>query len=562
MMIAAWAWVLPLIGLLFSLLGVPKKAGVVNLLGPIGITLLSVAWLLSGQKTDPAGQQGFLPFLPESTFIVYADQISMTMLALVGFVSSCVYIYSLGYMHDEERQHRFFGFLDIFVASMSLLVVSGTLMTLLVGWAGVGLASYLLVSYWWRKPGTINAGMEALAANALGDATLLTAIVLLPKGCGVLFTLQSGVCTSVDGGASTIAWLLVIAAFAKSAQGPLYFWLPSAMAGPTPVSALLHSATMVAAGVYLLVRTHPVLAAAPDVMHAVACIGVATAFVGGLLSLAQRNFKRGLAFSSVSQLGYMMAALGVGAPFAAFFHLVTHAFFKALLFLCSGVVIHSTHGEENLSELGGLKKLLPQVHIFYLIGSLALAGVPLLSGALSKDLILEAAMETPWMGYTLLAGALITGLYSGRLYFTVFHGELKTDPHHFHKPATSMIAPLAPLALGALLAGYIEVPSGAFSHFLAGSGVLQAPHEPAHLFSMMGVIAGALGIAGFALSAFWPKRPSQKAILGPAPWVDFILDELSSVVKGLARWHSGSISRYVLMTFVGTLVVLFLVARS
>ena len=301
-----WAWLFTLPGLLMTALGVGKRPGAASQGGPPVMLIVALAALATGAHAE-FEIANWLPFLPDGAFHLRVDPLSAVMLAVIGAVSTCVYVYSLGYMDEKvegaANVRRFFCFLDFFLASMALLVLAGNIAVLLIGWTGVGISSFLLISFWNEKPGTLAAGMQALAANAIGDAALLVALVLVPAGCGDLLTLGTAQCVAGPGGAVLLAWLILIAASAKSAQGPLYFWLPTAMAGPTPVSALIHAATMVAAGVYLLSRTHGLLAAAPGVAMATAIIGVLTALLGGILSLQQSNFKRGLAYSTVSQLG-------------------------------------------------------------------------------------------------------------------------------------------------------------------------------------------------------------------------------------------------------------------
>ncbi|MFN0074780.1 MAG: NADH-quinone oxidoreductase subunit L, partial [Chloroflexota bacterium] len=414
-----WGWLFTLPGLFLTASGTGRPRGMLSVPGPAVLAIVALGALMSGASAE-FRVAGWLPFLPDGAFHLRADPLAAAMLTVVGLVSTAVYVYSLGYMHGDPGQSRFFAFLDVFVAAMTLLVLGGNLAVVLIGWAGVGLSSFLLISFWNNREGSrnrpLNAGLQALTANAIGDAALLLAIVLLPVGCGDVTTLQTTQCTAGLAGPGLMGALILIAASAKSAQGPLYFWLPSAMAGPTPVSALIHAATMVAAGVYLLVRVSPLLALAESILVLTTMMGVATAIAAGVLSLFQANFKRGLAYSTVSQLGFMFAALGLGAPFAAFFHLITHAAFKALLFLSAGVVIHARDGEEQLSRLGGLRRSLPWAYGGFLIGSLALIGLPGTAGAFSKDAILEASLHRLPIVAWLLAGAtLLSGLYSGRL---------------------------------------------------------------------------------------------------------------------------------------------------
>jgi len=561
-----WAWLFTIPGLFLTGLRIGGRPGAASLFGPPSIALVALAALVS----PPAelNLAGWLPFLPNGAFHLRADALAAVMLAVVGVVSTCVYVFSLGYMAEESasNQRRFFMFLDFFVASMVILVLAGNLAVLLVGWSGVGLASFLLISFYHgearthvAQPGPLASGLQALAANAIGDAALLIAVVLVPLGCGDLLTLGTQPCLAIPGGAATIGWLLLIAAAAKSAQGPLYFWLPSAMAGPTPVSALIHAATMVAAGVYLLVRTHATLELAPSVMTATAIIGVATAVGGGITSLFQGNFKRGLAYSTVSQLGYMFAAIGLGAPFAAMFHLITHAAFKALLFLTSGVVIHAVHGREDLASMGGLRKVLPGAHWAFLVGSLALIGVPGFSGAFSKDMILEAAEArgpfAPLLFFALLLSVGLTGMYIGRLFFMVFYGP-RADTHEIHAPSGTMLWSLVPLGLGAVFLGYWEWPSHGLSNVL---GATVGHAEPVHFSSLVGIIAAGLGLAGFALS-YWNARGRQVTQPGQAAesggWVGAVGDLGLGISRGLAGIQSGQLHRYLLISILGLALIL------
>src|SRR5207253_2928512 len=369
----AWAWLFPLPGLVLTALGLPagqKRSGYASIPGPVVMLVIALAGLAnSGSATVQF--DNWLPFLPDGAFRALADPLSSLMLVILGFVATLVYVYSLGYMADDPGRRRFFVYLDLFVATMALLVLAGNLAVLLIGWTGVGISSFLLISCWRDRPGTLSAGLQALAANAVGDGALLLAASIVPTGCGSLVGLAMPQCTSGAGGAELLALLLFVAAAAKSAQGPLYFWLPNAMAGPTPISALIHAATMVAAGVYLLVRSHALLALAPQVSLVIAVIGVATALAASVASLYQSNFKKGIAYSTVAQLGYMFAGVGVGAPFAGLFHLFTHASFKALLFLAAGIVIHGAGGRESLPDLRGLGRLFPFSRWGFLIGSLA-----------------------------------------------------------------------------------------------------------------------------------------------------------------------------------------------
>ena len=360
MSILAWAWLFTLPGLLLTASGVPgnrKSAGYASLPGPVVLLLVAVAALIGGGSAS-VQFENWLPFLPDGSFRALADPLSALMLAILGFVATLVYVYSLGYMADDPGRRRFFVYLDVFVAAMALLVLAGNLAVLLIGWTGVGVSSFLLISFWRDRPGTLGAGLQGAGRQCRRRRRAVAGRLDRPHRLRVADQPGHPAVHVGAGGAEFLALLLFVAAAAKSAQGPLYFWLPNAMAGPTPISALIHAATMVAAGVYLLVRTHALLALAPNVSLAIAVVGTVTALGASLGSVFQSNFKKGIAYSTVAQLGYMFAGVGVGAPFAGLFHLFTHASFKALLFLAAGVVIHGTGGRESLVGIARAGSLL------------------------------------------------------------------------------------------------------------------------------------------------------------------------------------------------------------
>jgi NADH-quinone oxidoreductase subunit L len=558
-----WCFLLPLPFLVLSALRLPARAGLISAAGPVLVLACALAYLLGPRAPIHVDISGWVPFLPDASFRLMLDGLAAVMLAVVGFVATCVYVYSIAYMHDDERAHRFFAFLDLFVATMCLLVVAGNLTVLLVGWTGVGISSFLLISFWWQRGHPLQAGFLALGANAIGDAALLLACVLLPAGGGALDGLAKSA-QSATGGPMLVGALLVVAACAKSAQGPLWWWLPSAMAGPTPVSALIHAATMVAAGVYLLVRTHAVIALSPEVSWAVVLVGMSTAIGGGLASLWQANFKRGIAYSTASQLGWMFVAVGLGAPFAAFFHLVTHASFKAMMFLSAGTVIHACHHEEDVRALGGLRKHLPGAHAFFLLGCLAIIGTPFLAGSFSKDAILEAAhafQQAPWVFYALCAGAVLTGAYAGRLYSAVFLGAEGKGSHHAHAHKGHLgafDAPLVPLAIGAVTFGYLE----AGTHVL--SGVLTGlPATEVHLMpTTLGLVAFALGALGFG-AGIWLGQTKEKRlpVFGGTSGLD-VISELRYVPVSVTSLHAGSVGRYLVLSVAGAALLGLLVLRA
>jgi NADH-quinone oxidoreductase subunit L len=528
------------------------------------VLAVAVAGLLNGGAAT-VEFNNWLPFLPDGAFRVLADELSALMLAILGLIASLVYIYSLGYMADDPGRRRFFVYLDLFVGTMALLVLAGNLAVLLIGWTGVGISSFLLISFWRDRPGTLSAGLQALAANAVGDGALLLAATIVPIGCGSLIGLSTPTCSGGPGGAELLASLLFVAAAAKSAQGPLYFWLPNAMAGPTPISALIHAATMVAAGVYLLVRTHALLEHAPSTTAVVAVIGVATALAASVASVLQSNFKKGIAYSTVAQLGYMFAGVGVGAPFAALFHLFTHAAFKALLFLAAGVVIHGAGGRESLAALRGLGRFFPFSRWGFLIGALALIGTPLVTaGSFSKDTIIDTALQRqPLVGGLLLGGVVLTGLYIGRL-FSIVYVAPPVDPRAVHHdPASERLMnwSLVPLMIGAIAFGYV----GDWLREHLGGLVGETEPLPSPL-DPRGLLAFALGAAGFAIAWWYAiRRPAAAAAGAPvetsyaaAAWVRAIAEAGYAVSSRLSRVQSGALATYVLSSFIGLGVVLLI----
>jgi NADH-quinone oxidoreductase subunit L len=563
--LAPWVWLFPLPLLLLNVLKLPKTAGQFSFVGPLAIFAVAVGFLLGDRTPAHVVVADWIPFLPDTAFRLTVDGLSAVMLAVVGGVATCVFIYAISYMHDDERAHRFFAFLDFFVLAMCLLVVAGNLTVLLIGWTGVGIASFLLISFWWQKGWPLQAGFLALGANAIGDAALLLAAVLMPAGGGALDTLAT-TAPNATGGATAVGICLLIAAAAKSAQGPLWFWLPSAMAGPTPVSALIHAATMVAAGVYLLVRASPMLALTPEVQTAIIFTGLSTAILGGLASLWQTNFKRGIAYSTASQLGWMFVAVGLGNPFAAFFHLITHASFKAMLFLSAGTVIHAAHHEEDIRHVGGLSKYLKLTHVFFTIGALALIGTPMLSGSFSKDAILETALHSTthgWVFYVLMAGAVLTGAYTGRLWFGIFHGAEGKASHHAKDHAGHLNGfdlPLLPLAAGAVGLGYLEAGTHGLSNML-GAAVSNVPEV--HVApTALGLGAFALGAVGFGLGILLAKRPQKGLPVPGGETSASLVGELQVLPQGIAAIHGGSVGRYLAFTVVGTALIAGLALRT
>ncbi|OHD71407.1 MAG: NADH-quinone oxidoreductase subunit L [Spirochaetes bacterium RBG_16_49_21] len=403
-------------------------------------------------------------FAPQISF--YLDPLSIVFVLIITFVGFLIHLYSVEFMADDEGYSRFFAYMNLFIGSMLILVLAGDLLLLYLGWEGVGLCSYLLIGFWYRDPKNGLAARKAFIMTRVGDTAMAIGLFLLLKSFGTLnvqdlMAAASGQWSRGSALAAVSAALLLGGALGKSAQLPLQTWLPDAMAGPTPVSALIHAATMVTAGVYLIGRTHALFELAPVVMNAVAVIGAATLLVAGLSALAQTDIKRVLAYSTISQIGYMFLALGVGAWSAAIFHFVTHAFFKALLFLGAGAVILALDDEHDMTKMGGLRKKLPLVFWSFMAGAASLSALPLVSaGFYSKEMILWRSF-VGWSGNPLLwaaglAGAFITALYTFRMVFITFFGQPKSDVHRV--PGWRMNLPLLVLACLSVAGGFVETP--------------------------------------------------------------------------------------------------------
>jgi NADH-quinone oxidoreductase subunit L len=399
---------------------------------------------------------------------ILIDPLSVFMMLIVSGVGALIVAYSIGYMDGEDEERRYFAYMSLFVFSMLLLVQSANFVLLLAGWGLVGLSSYLLIGFHHERPSAIAAAKKAFIMNAFGDATMALAIFLLfwngaPLGLAG-FEYAGGTSQTVM---TLVALGMLGGAVAKSAQIPLQTWLPDAMEGPTPVSALIHAATMVTAGVYMLVRLAPIFEAAPEVQDLAAGIGALTLLVAGLIALVQTDIKRVIAYSTMSQIGYMFLGAGLGAYVSGMFHLMTHAFFKALLFLAGGIVIHALAGEQDMRKMGGLRRYLPRTRLTFLVGALALAGIFPFSGFWSKDSILAGALADGWYGRTLLVvalgGVFLTGLYTFRMFFLVFEGDASPyarehiHAEHGEGPA-SMVSTVWVLAVLAAVGGLVQIP--------------------------------------------------------------------------------------------------------
>ncbi len=405
-------------------------------------------------------------------FSLQVDQLTIVMLCVVTFVSLLVHIYSTGYMAHEDGYYRFFSYLNLFVFFMLTLVLAANLVLMFVGWEGVGLCSYLLIGFWFLKQSAISAGKKAFITTRIGDFGFTIGILLLfwtfgSVDFGTIFKQlvsappEAAVSTGV---LTTICLLLFTGAVGKSAQLPLYVWLPDAMEGPTPVSALIHAATMVTAGVYMVARMNPLFSRAPIAMFVVALVGALTAFYAATIGLVQTDIKKVLAYSTVSQLGYMFLGLGVGAYASGIFHLMTHAFFKGLLFLAAGSVIHAMGGDQDMPHMGGLRNKIPITFWTMFIATFAIAGIPGFAGFFSKDEILEAARSGPnaniWLWLLGLIGAGLTSFYMFRLIFLTFFGEPRYDEHkvHVHESPNNMTVPLIILAILSTVGGWVAAP--------------------------------------------------------------------------------------------------------
>ncbi|KUJ54772.1 NADH-quinone oxidoreductase subunit L [Chryseobacterium aquaticum] len=394
------------------------------------------------------------------------DQLSLMMVMIITGIGSLIHLYSIGYMSHDKGFYKFFTYLNLFIFSMLLLVMGSNYLILFIGWEGVGLCSYLLIGFWYTNEEYGKAARKAFIMNRIGDLALLIGIFMIASQTNAvdyLTVAQNAGKFELDG--TIIIFItssLFIGATGKSAQVPLYTWLPDAMAGPTPVSALIHAATMVTAGIYLVVRSNFLFTLAPTVQDGILLIGFLTAALAGFYALRQNDIKKVLAYSTVSQLGFMFIALGLGAYTTAMFHVMTHAFFKALLFLGAGSVIHAMSNEQDMRFMGGLKKYIPITHATFLIGTLAISGFPLLSGMISKDEILVAAYaKNPIYWVMLFILAAVTATYMFRLYYLTFHGEFRgTDEqkHHLHESPLNMTLPLIVLAVLSVLGGFINLP--------------------------------------------------------------------------------------------------------
>jgi NADH-quinone oxidoreductase subunit L len=557
-----WVPLLPFIGFLVNGLG--RNYLSKQLTGIIGSGVILFSFILSlfifnetRAESTPVIIQLFDFIHTTDLHIPFAfqvDRLSALFLLVITGVGFLIHLYSTAYMHEESSSHfaRYFAYLNLFVFNMLLLVLGANYLIMFIGWEGVGLCSYLLIGYWFKNVDYGAAARKAFVMNRIGDLGFLLGLFFILQQFGSLnyldvFPAASGVSAVI---LTTITLLLFVGATGKSAQIPLYTWLPDAMAGPTPVSALIHAATMVTAGIYMIARSNILYTLSPVTQTVVAVIGLVTALLAATIALKQNDIKKVLAYSTVSQLGYMFLGLGVGAYTGAVFHVMTHAFFKALLFLGAGSVIHAMHHEQDIRKMGGLAKKLPHTHWTFLVGCIAIAGIPPFSGFFSKDEILIGAYAvSPVLYWVGLLGALMTAFYMFRLYATTFRGTFrgtKEQNHHLHESPLPMIFPLIVLALLAIASGFIGIPelfvkdahwlqtylapvfdaSTAISHSHAIS------HETEYVLLAVSIVL-ILGVVIYAWKKFATKPDLSEPIgLGKVLANKWYVDELYAAIIG------------------------------
>ncbi|TXH34673.1 MAG: NADH-quinone oxidoreductase subunit L [Rhodospirillaceae bacterium] len=543
---------LPLLGALIAGLGNRRIGDHAAQFITAGLMLIScvLAWIVFVDVTYGASPRTLRLFTWFATgtlqvdWALRVDQLSAVMLIVVTTVSAMVHVYSVGYMHHDKSVPRFMAYLSLFTFAMLMLVTADNFMQMFFGWEGVGLCSYLLIGFWFDRPSANAAAIKAFVVNRVGDFGFALGImgVFMIFGSVGFDTVFAATPDKVGQSFHFLSWnvdilttlclLLFVGAMGKSAQLGLHTWLPDAMEGPTPVSALIHAATMVTAGVFMVCRLSPMFEYAPIAKDVVAVVGASTCFFAATIGLTQFDIKRVIAYSTCSQLGYMFFAAGVGAYGAAMFHLFTHAFFKALLFLGSGSVIHAMSGEQDMRKMGGIWKLIPMTYALMWIGNLALAGIPFFAGYYSKDSILESAFAAHsgvgqyafWLG---IIAALMTAFYSWRLLFLTFHGKPRCDEKvyaHVHESPWVMLAPLVVLAIGALLSGAVFFNDfvGEHAHEFFGKSIFYGPeneilhqaHEVPGWVKILPLIMGVVGIAWAFL--FYMKRTDLPAKLASA----------------------------------------------
>ena len=594
-------WLVPLLPLIgFLIIGLFGRKLPKNLVGLLGsgvvlgsfvISLLIFFELKSGAAKSTtydlfswisAGNLN-IPF----SFLV--DPLTSVFLLIITGIGFLIHVYSVGYMHDDEGFSRFFAYLNLFIFFMLLLVLGSNYLIMFVGWEGVGLCSYLLIGYWFKNTEYNNAAKKAFIMNRIGDLGFLLGIILIYITFGsISYNEVFDAATSFSSNQPviiTITLLLFIGAMGKSAQLPLYTWLPDAMAGPTPVSALIHAATMVTAGIYMIARSNILYTLAPFSMEVVAIVGILTALFAATIGLAQNDIKKVLAYSTVSQLGLMFLGLGVGAYTGAVFHVMTHAFFKALLFLGAGSVIHAMSGEQDIRSMGGLKKYLPVTYFTFLMGTIAISGIPPFSGFFSKDEILAHTFEHSKLLWVLgLITSMMTAFYMFRLFFLTFHVNFRGtehQKHHLHESPKSMTIPLIVLAILSVIGGFFGVPHvigqylghmhHALSEFLtpvfASSDLKMLPF---HIKESTEWLLMAIAVGGAAASIFFAYNKYVKKEAVPASeaielkgahkliYNKYYVDEIyNALFTKPLNWFSGAFHKFLELRFIDAIVNAF-----
>lgn len=618
-------WLVPLIPLLgFVINGLGRNTLSKNLIGFIGSSVIFISFAISvgiffelGADANKSHEIFLFDWISAGklniplSFLV--DPLSSIMLLIITGVGFLIHIYSIGYMHADEAFGKFFSYLNLFIFFMLLLVLGSNYIVMFIGWEGVGLCSYLLIGFWYTNSSYASAAKKAFIMNRIGDLGFLLGVFFIFTTFGTVefskIFPQAANMLPGNGSIALIALLLFIGACGKSAQLPLFTWLPDAMAGPTPVSALIHAATMVTAGVYMIARSNVLFDLAPMIQHIIAIVGLATAVLGAIIALTQTDIKKVLAYSTVSQLGYMFLGLGVGAYNGAFFHVITHAFFKALLFLCAGSVIHALHHEQDMRHMGGLRKKLPVTFMTMLIGTIAIAGLPPFSGFFSKDEILAhvyAHDKTMWaIG---VFTAFLTAFYMFRMLFLTFSGKYRGTHHaeeKIHESPKSMTIPLIVLAVLSAIGGMIGVPEALggnhwLSHWMAPV-IKHAAEGPDHATEYMLMAVSVIGVLiaiGFAYVKYVKQNhiplpdEGKRSALANLSYQKFYIDEIydllirrpldalstffykiidnkivdgivnglgwstSEASKGLRLVQSGNVGFYLLMMVVGIISLL------
>jgi NADH-quinone oxidoreductase subunit L len=608
----------PLLGfLLLSLAGryIPRVTGGIMASALVGVSFLLSLWVFAANAAHGPFSAGPVTWIEtggfKASFALQADNLSLVMMLMITGVSMLIHIYSLGYMKGDEKFNRFFSYMNLFVFFMLLLVMADNYLLLFAGWEGVGLCSYLLIGFWFKNPEYAGAANKAFIMNRIGDAGFLLGIATLYLTFGSLSfpdiqaRLQTGIGITQ---ATLIAMFLFTGAIGKSAQIPLFTWLPDAMAGPTPVSALIHAATMVTAGIYLIIRSRALFVLSPPAMHVVCFVGIITALFAATIALRQFDIKKILAYSTISQLGLMFFALGLGAFDASLFHLLTHAFFKALLFLCAGSIIHGLHGQQDIRYMGGIKSKTPVTWITMLIGALAISGIPPFSGFFSKDGILSVAMEASPLFWMLgFAVSMLTAFYMFRLIYLVFYGPYRGKGNTWekiHESPRVMTVPLVVLAFLSLTGGMMNIPAifGGRQWLSGYTGLQQLYPMSAPAMEWIAMIFTVVAITGVIVLAvrLYYRRAAEPSgledtnpllrllsrkyyideiytglIIKPVTWisdkfysvvelkiVDAVVEGVGTVVSALSRifrlLQSGSVSFYLMFMVLGIILVLVL----